>query len=263
MIVGASSPVRFTRKQHLIDSDDVALSIAVSGESRFVTCGREYTLRVGDATLTGAGEGGMNESHGDCRYVVLRVPKKAVASTSRPVGDLIGRRIPAETPPLRLLRQYLPTFDDPATFAIPDMRRVVTAHVHDLVTLTLGATRDAAESAAMGGLRAARLRAIKAEILDNLSKDLSVAAIAERHGVTARYVQRLFEAEGSTFSGYVLEQRLARARQVLLNPRSADLKVSAVAFDVGFATISYFNLAFRRRYGASPSDLRAQARRDG
>ena len=263
MIVGASSPVRFTRKRHLIDTDDVALSIAVAGESRFVTCGREYTLRAGDATLTGAGEGVMNEAHGDCRYVVLRIPRKAVAPTSRPIGDVIGRPISAETPPLRLLRKYLPVFEDPATFADPDMRRVVTAHVHDLVALTLGATRDAAESASMGGVRAARLRVIKAEILDNLSKPLSVAAIADRHGMAERYLQRLFEAEGTTLSAYVLERRLARARQMLLNPHMADLKVASVAIDVGFASISYFNRAFRRRYGASPSDLRARAHSDG
>jgi transcriptional regulator GlxA family with amidase domain len=111
------------------------------------------------------------------------------------------------------------------------------------------------------GLRAARLRAIKAEVLDNLSKALSVEAIAGRHGVAVRYVQRLFEAEGTTFSGYALEQRLIRARQILLNPYMAHLKVATVATEVGFASISYFNLVFRRRYGISPSDLRAQARR--
>jgi AraC-like DNA-binding protein len=261
IIAGASSPVRFTRSRHLIDTDDVALSIAVSGESRFVTCGREYTLRVGDATLTGAGEGGMNEAYDDCRYVVLRMPRKIVMPSGRSVGDVIGRRIPAESGSLRLLRKYLSIFEDPATFTLPDMRRMATAHVHDLVTLTLGATRDATEAAGMRGRRAARLRAIKAEMLDNLSKDLSVEAIAGRHGVAVRYVQRLFEAEGTTFSGYALEQRLIRARQILLNPYMAHLKVATVATEVGFASISYFNLVFRRRYGISPSDLRAQARR--
>jgi AraC-like DNA-binding protein len=35
--------------------------------------------------------------------------------------------------------------------------------------------------------------------------------------------------------------------------------VSSIALDAGFGDISYFNRAFRRRYGATPSDVRAQA----
>jgi AraC-like DNA-binding protein len=33
-----------------------------------------------------------------------------------------------------------------------------------------------------------------------------------------------------------------------------------IAYDCGFGDVSYFNRVFRRRYGAAPSDVRAQAR---
>lgn len=261
VIFGASSPVRFSRKQHLIDSDDVALSLAVAGESRFVMGGGEYTLRAGDATLTGAGEGGMNESHGDCRYIVLRMPMKAVAPTRQPIGDVIGQRISADAPQLRLLRYYLGTLQDPATFATAETQRLVATHIHDLVALTLGATRDALETAQSRGGRAARLRAIKTDIERNLaSADLSVATVAARHRLPVRYVQRLFEETGITFTAFVLDRRLARAYQVLVNPRFAHFKMSMVATEAGFSNMAYFYSTFRRRYGASPSDLRAQAR---
>ena len=36
-------------------------------------------------------------------------------------------------------------------------------------------------------------------------------------------------------------------------------KISSVAFDCGFGDVSYFNRAFRRRYGMAPSDVRAWA----
>ena len=49
--------------------------------------------------------------------------------------------------------------------------------------------------------------------------DLSVAALAARHGCTPRFVQRLFEAEGTTFTEYVLAERLARAHRMLMDPR--------------------------------------------
>jgi AraC-like DNA-binding protein len=91
---------------------------------------------------------------------------------------------------------------------------------------------------------------------------LSVAEIAVRHRCTPRYVQLLFEQEGTTFSDYVLTQRLARAYRRLTDPRRAGEKISAIAYDVGFADLSYFNRTFRRRYGARPSEVRAENRRD-
>jgi len=56
----------------------------------------------------------------------------------------------------------------------------------------------------------------------------------------------------------VLEQRLARARQLLLNPCRASQKVSAIAAEAGFNNLSYFNQSFRQRFGVTPTNMRAQ-----
>jgi AraC-like DNA-binding protein len=113
------------------------------------------------------------------------------------------------------------------------------------------------------GIRAARLRAIKADIVDNLShRELSVGLLAARHRISPRYVRMLFESEGQSFSEFVLAKRLDHAFRALTDPRLADRTISAIAFDAGFGDLSYFNRAFRRAYGATPSDIRATARRD-
>jgi AraC-like DNA-binding protein len=112
------------------------------------------------------------------------------------------------------------------------------------------------------GLAAARLRAIKGDILAHLEwPALDVSSVAKRHGVTPRYVQRLFEPEGITFSEFVRDQRLARAYRTLSDPRHAALAVSTIAYDTGFGDLSYFNRTFQRLYGMSPSDVRAAARK--
>ena len=127
------------------------------------------------------------------------------------------------------------------------MQHLVVAHIYDLMAVTVGATRDAAETAQGRGLRAARLHAIKQDIARNLDQaDLSVAALAVRHGCTPRFIQRLFESEGTTFTEYVLAQRLARAHRMLTDPRRAGEKISTIAFDAGFGDVSYFNRAFRQ-----------------
>ncbi|MPZ35826.1 MAG: helix-turn-helix domain-containing protein [Rhodospirillales bacterium] len=91
--------------------------------------------------------------------------------------------------------------------------------------------------------------------------ELTVATVAARHGITPRYVQLLFEGEGTTFSQFVLHQRLARAHRLLSDPRFARHSISTIATEAGFDDISYFNRCFRRRYGATPSDIREQTRR--
>ena len=57
-------------------------------------------------------------------------------------------------------------------------------------------------------------------------------------------------------SEFVLAERLARAYRILSNPRFADRSITAVAFEVGFGDLSYFNRTFRRRFGCAPSRLR-------
>jgi AraC-like DNA-binding protein len=73
-------------------------------------------------------------------------------------------------------------------------------------------------------------------------------------------IQRLFEGEGTTFTEYVLAQRLVRAHRLLTDPLHVNQKVGAISLDAGFGDLSYFNRAFRRRYGITPSELRAATR---
>jgi transcriptional regulator GlxA family with amidase domain len=179
------------------------------------------------------------------------------------VDDCLFHRIPAGTPGLKLLSNYVAMSRDDHSIVGRDLQHLVVNHVCDLMAVVIGATRDGAAAAEMGGLRAARLQAIKDDIAKNLDGSyLSITALADRHHCTSRFVQRLFEAEGTTFTEYVLGQRMARAHRRLIDPRRDGEKISTVAFDCGFGDVSYFNRVFRRYYGAAPSDVRAQARQD-
>jgi AraC-like DNA-binding protein len=84
--------------------------------------------------------------------------------------------------------------------------------------------------------------------------------VAARHGISPVYVRKLFEGEGSSFSEFVLAERLARVHRILSDPRMSARPIGAIAIEAGFGDLSYFNRAFRRRYGAAPSDVRAGAR---
>jgi len=90
-------------------------------------------------------------------------------------------------------------------------------------------------------------------------EQLIAATVAARAGVTPRAIQMLFESAGGTFSEYLLEQRLACAHRMLTGPRHFGWTISAIAFGSGFGDLSYFNRTFRRRFEATPSEVREAA----
>jgi AraC-like DNA-binding protein len=245
-------------------NDDFSFHLNVSGLS--VVGGRrgETTLRDGDAMLLNYSIGRTISRPGPVDHRVVRLPRALLGSLVRNIDDSVLRAIPRDTGVLRLLKTYVDAvFDDPALMQ-PEMRRIMVTQICDLVAVTLGATRDATAVAEGRGIRAARFRAIEADIDRHLQHgDLSIDMMAGRQGISERYVRKLFKAEGTTFSQFLLGRRLVRAYRMLTDARWGDRSVAWIAFEVGFGDLSYFNRTFKRLYGATPSELRsAKARQD-
>jgi len=98
---------------------------------------------------------------------------------------------------------------------------------------------------------------MKKSVLDNLDRsELTIGSIAQAHGLSPRHAQRLFAQTGTTFTEYVVEQRLLLARRLLGERQHRYSKISTIAYGAGFSDLSYFNRAFRRRFGETPSDTR-------
>jgi AraC-like DNA-binding protein len=244
-------------------NDDIGLMVNL-GAPYLITQGREdLTLAAGEATLVSLADVCSFTHPPPGHLLAMRFPRAQLASRVAGLEDQFLRCVSRENPALRLLTGYAKLAFDEQTAGSRELPPLVAAHIQDLVAVAVGATRDAAEAAQGRGVRAARLHAIKQDIARSLDKpDLSVTVLGARHRCTPRFIQRLFEAEGTTFTEYVLAQRLARAHRTLLDPRRAGEKVSVVAYDCGFGDLSYFNRVFRRHYGAAPSDIRAKAQRD-
>jgi AraC-like DNA-binding protein len=176
------------------------------------------------------------------------------------------RPIPPDAETLRLLASYADLVRQMPALENPELRALLE-HVRDLMARALGVAGNVAasdgsrQSAKGGGMRAARLNAIKADILAHLgARDVSLGAVAARQGISAIYMRKLLESEDTSFTQFVLGERLARARRLLSDPHFADRTIAVLALEAGFGDLSYFNRAFRRRYGAAPSDMRACTR---
>uniref|UniRef100_A0A9E7ZT55 Helix-turn-helix transcriptional regulator n=1 Tax=Bosea sp. NBC_00436 TaxID=2969620 RepID=A0A9E7ZT55_9HYPH len=165
--------------------------------------------------------------------------------------------IPAATEGLSLLKSYVALLRRHP----PGSNKVAEAaarHVYDLMVLVLaGAVRGGTERNE-NSIAAAPYRLIEKDVLGRLcDRGLQIEAVARRQGVTVRYVQRLFENAGTTFSEFVRGQRLEQALGLMEERDLAASTITAIACDVGFSDVSSFNRAFRKRFDATPSEFRA------
>jgi AraC-like DNA-binding protein len=254
------SGVRISRGRALGDDEELILTATIAGRLVVRQGSRETGLQPGEVALTRGRDAAAVECDAQSRWIVLRIPLRLVAAAISDIDAILVSAIAAPEP-LSMLLKYVDVLLDSSGLERRETLGLAVAHVHEIVALILGAARRPGNGEKARGPGAVRLRAIKADIVENAcSRELTVASIAERHRVTPRYVRKLFEGEGVTFSEFVLSQRLGRARRMLADPRCGDETISAIAFACGFGDLSYFNRVFRRHYGATPTAVREAAR---
>jgi len=88
------------------------------------------------------------------------------------------------------------------------------------------------------------------------TEELSLADVAKAAGASVFHFCKVFhKTTGLKFTDYVARVRLEDARTRLLNP---NLRISEIAYDVGFQSLTQFNRTFKRVFGQSPSDFRTR-----
>jgi len=88
------------------------------------------------------------------------------------------------------------------------------------------------------------------------TEELSLADVAKAAGASVFHFCKVFhKSTGLKFTDYVARVRVEDARTRLLSP---NLRISEIAYDVGFQSLTQFNRTFKRVFGQSPSEFRAR-----
>ncbi len=97
-------------------------------------------------------------------------------------------------------------------------------------------------------------RRAKAYVADHQGDPISLGEMAHALHVSTFYFCKIFKkATGLTFTNYLARVRIERAKALLLDPNR---RVSEVAYEVGFGSLTHFNRLFRKLVGCSPSGYR-------
>lgn len=93
-------------------------------------------------------------------------------------------------------------------------------------------------------------------IHEHQTEDLSLGQVAKAVNTSTFYFCKIFKKyTGISFTDYLSRVRIEKAKNLLLNP---NLRVSEIAYEVGFQSLTHFNRVFKRILGQSPTEYRAQ-----
>ena len=260
---GSRSPASYSVSKQMAarGKNIVVISLLRSGTATATQFDRELICGVGSASVLAPHAPSTSTMLTTGNFITLALAQPAIATLAPHYSDTFGRTIAAGNAALHLLTRYVDIVRSEDTPLDPALMRSASDHILDLAALALGASGDAAETARQRSATAARFAVIKADVLHALGRgDLSTEMIALRHGISPRYVRKLFEQSGSSFSAFVLIERLAKAQRMLIDRRCGHLNIAQIAHESGFNDVSYFNRVFRRHFGATPTDLREAAR---
>jgi AraC-like DNA-binding protein/ligand-binding sensor protein len=93
-------------------------------------------------------------------------------------------------------------------------------------------------------------------IQEHQTEELTLGQVAKAVNMSSFYFCKMFKkVAGINFTDYVARVRIEKSKNLLLNP---NLRISEIAFEVGFQSLTHFNRVFKKILGQSPTDYRAQ-----
>ena len=243
-----TDPTRSARGLGMFD-----LHFQLQGRSLNAQSGREAVLERGDFTLCDASRPYQVRFTEANHMLCIKVPMGTLTQRLGDVEALICRPVSGAEGPGAMLSAFLSTAWGQIDQAEDrGWGETVSEVILDLMAL---AYRPLGEEPPAPTGRAQWMAKARGFIDQHIcDPDLAVAGIASALGVSARYLQMLFAAEGATPSGFILDRRLRLAAERLRQPEAPC--ITEVAMAVGFNDLTHFGRAFRRRYGVTPRDYR-------
>lgn len=193
----------------------------------------------------------------DNRALVVRVPHSVLSMRLNTPISGAPRKIATESGAARVFSGMLRSLADTLSDITTDHARPIELAFPEFLVTSLLDNAPARVLGGTPGMRAVLLERIFQTIEIRLSDPaLSYQQVAAEHGVSPRYLQKLFESINDSFGHYVKVRRLERCRLDLRSPLHAQKSISDILFEWGFNDSASFSRAFREQYGVSPREYR-------
>ena len=236
------------------------LTILLEGKARLTMEEQTIDLTLGDILYgpTGARDSGAKlDFSSKFRQLFIKVPHLAInprliSPLSLELGHLSG-----QTGINHVLSGMLSALADALVDITEDQLRPLELTLTELLFTCLANRDGGLAIGSAANVRIGNLHNICQTIETLLSdQNLSPSMVADEHGVSLRYLQKLFTLAGKMFSNYVRIRRLERCRADLTSPRYSQLSITEICFRWGFNSSAYFSRSFSEQYDVSPRKYR-------
>lgn len=234
-------------------ADFCVVRLLQSGQATITQAGRTITMLPGDivfnrSTLPIRVNIAPAAGKGEIVMLMALVPS-AVLQDQIDVTEVINQPLPKDHAHSRLMVDLLHMLQNRAP-DIDDETGQLLASAFFSEVAKLGAT--VAGPARPQGVSADRLSSIRGMIKTHFANpNLSLELIAQKCGISPRYVTFVMKKFGSSFYDELKAERLNAAKRILQGRR---LPVKQVAFYTGFKSAAHFSAAYKREFGHPPSD---------
>ncbi|MFI1332944.1 helix-turn-helix domain-containing protein [Streptomyces sp. NPDC020845] len=236
------------------DGRDVFVALQSAGRAQIEQDGRTAALRAGDIGFCETIRPFRTTFPERFRLKVFAIPRSLLQRSEADLQRLTARVLRPNGGLPALLAPLLERLADTSeTYATPVAERLAE-DVIGLVAAT-AAEQVGEDPAELPGADRVLLHRIKTFVRWHLSDaGLTPQVIARAHGISVRYLHRLFEAEDSTLCQWIRELRLDECRRELAAQAPGSVSVAQVARHWGFTSSTRFSKAFRGSFGMSPTD---------
>ena len=216
------------------EGEEFSLPTSVTGVAGVVET--RVPVKIGKSFLAALRTGGVRLEPATADH--FAPVAKALLDGDRTAAEIRGARVPFEHVPIMAPTRYEAAIAILSSFSIQlgeTAHRLLFAH----------ATHEPEP-----------VRNAKNFIHRHLGEQMSLETVATAVNVSPFHFCKLFKrATGLTFTDFVNRARVEKAKRLLMRPSA---RITEIAYDVGFQSLSHFNRSFRRIADESPSEFRSR-----
>ena len=187
-----STPSEVRRSAELIRDGDDSLVFSLPWRKSIETRGpaAEASVGPGEAVIHSLNEITCSRTPQGFRGVSLRIARQTALRIAPHAERRLNRPIPMDRSASFILQSYLVSLVSTADGLSSSVATLADLHLRELLANIFDPDGDLARAGVYGGVKAARLQAVIAEIARRLADpELSAAAVGRRLGLSERYVQ--------------------------------------------------------------------------
>jgi AraC-like DNA-binding protein len=236
------------------------ISLQMRGVGIVAQDGREARLLPGDFACYDSTRPYTLSFDASFEQLVLHMPRAAMMRRIGRTELWTARRVEGASPVGSLVLPFVQRTASIVSDIAPATASRLSETCLSLVTAALGERLGEIGQGASSARTALIFRA-KAIIESHLHDHaLNTEKVAELIGISPRYLQDLFHAEGTTVSDFIWKRRLERSRRDLADPLRAPDSIAQIALACGFTDFGHFSRRYKDAFGASPREDRTSLR---